>query len=220
MIDGVKTLVKYIGRKLHLLDNHFAGVWPEIDNIDGWLVPGQEKWLYETAKSLRDGARIVEIGCFNGRSTSCFAFACRGSRKHVFSIDLFGGLYADAESRPETARKVADDFLPVWRANMDKNGLSDYVTPLRGNSHDIAGIWSAPIDMLFIDGSHVYEDVVKDFDNFFPHVVPGGIVAMHDVIEGWDGCFRAWHEHVSGRLENTGRVSTIGYGYKPGAARK
>jgi predicted O-methyltransferase YrrM len=38
----------------------------------------------------------------------------------------------------------------------------------------------APIDFLFIDGSHQYEDVKSDFLTFAPLVAVGGIVAFHD----------------------------------------
>lgn len=38
------------------------------------------------------------------------------------------------------------------------------------------------IDLLHIDGSHLYEDVKIDFELFYPKVKKGGIILMHDVI--------------------------------------
>ena len=40
---------------------------------------------------------------------------------------------------------------------------------------------AAPIDFLFIDGSHTEESAQADFDNYWPMVRKGGICAMHDI---------------------------------------
>ena len=76
-------------------NREFLKVFPRIDSIKGFLVPGQEAWMFGAAKSLPKTANIVEIGCFLGRSTASFALACKGSNRRVFSIDTFGGLYPD-----------------------------------------------------------------------------------------------------------------------------
>jgi len=193
----------------------FNRVWPSINKIEGWLVEGQEEWLFRTAGSLPAGARVVEIGGFKGRSTVSLAFGILGSRKQVFTIDMFKGGYKDVENRGDLREAFDKGFFSEWRLNIDQNGLTDYVTPLIGNSRDIAKIWSAPIHMLFIDGSHLFEDVLADFENFYPHVVPGGVIGIHDVCETWEGCYRAWNEQIKKRLKNTSAVSTLAYGIKP-----
>jgi len=40
--------------------------------------------------------------------------------------------------------------------------------------------WDRPIDLLFIDDSHLYADIKANFDKFVPFVRPGGYVAFHD----------------------------------------
>jgi predicted O-methyltransferase YrrM len=40
-------------------------------------------------------------------------------------------------------------------------------------------------DCAFIDGNHSYEYVKKDYDNYYPLVKSGGIIAFHDAfLEG------------------------------------
>lgn len=73
--------------------------------------------------------------------------------------------------------------------------------------------------IVFIERVHQYEDVLADFFGFFPHVVPGGIVAVHDVVETWPGPLRAWHEHIKHHLQGVGYCSTLGYGVKPDSVR-
>jgi hypothetical protein len=89
------------------------------------------------------------------------------------------------------------------------------VKPVIGCSADVAKGWNTPIDLLFIDGSHAYEDVLQDFEQFFPHVNPGGIVAFHDVVDTWPGPLRVWKEVASPSLTDTGNCSTLAFGHKP-----
>jgi hypothetical protein len=53
-------------------------------------------------------------------------------------------------------------------------------------SFDAARVWSAPIDLLLIDGDHSENAVRTDWDDWSRFVIPGGIVIFHDarVFEG------------------------------------
>jgi hypothetical protein len=73
----------------------------------------------------------------------------------------------------------------------------------------------SPIHLLFVDGSHEYEDVLRDFRGFAPHVAPGGTIALHDVEPVWPGPLRAWHEEIKHQLTDIGHCSTLAYGRKP-----
>jgi len=82
-------------------------------------------------------------------------------------------------------------------------------------SSEIGKNWTKPIHLLFVDGSHQYEDVVSDFDVFFPKVVANGIVAFHDVDPKWPGVLRAWNEVVKSNLVDVGHTFSLAYGRKP-----
>jgi predicted O-methyltransferase YrrM len=47
-------------------------------------------------------------------------------------------------------------------------------------SQDVAKDWSAPIDLLVIDGDHSEGGVQRDWNDWCPFVKPGGIVIFHD----------------------------------------
>jgi len=218
-------LARQVVQRVDPEERGFRRVWPFIESIDGFLVsPVQERWLFRTARALPDGATIVEIGSFKGRSTCSLAYGCRGTNKHVYAIDTFSG--NDVDFRPREVllggRKEGScaplshdgDFFDDFLNNITKCGLTAYVTPIRGRSSEVGKTWDRPIHLLFIDGSHQYEDVLKDFEIFYPHVAPGGIIAFHDVVHTWPGPLKVWEEVASRILSEAGRCSTIAFGKK------
>ena len=212
-IKSTSHRIRWELRQRSPTEREFKQIWSSVASIEGLLVsPDQERWFFTTARSLPDRAVIVEIGSFKGRSTCCFAYGCRGTTKRIFAIDTFAGNNSDFK---EGKTFQGGSYFDVFWHNLESRGLAQFVTPIRGLSIDAARTWSEPIDLLFIDGSHVYEDVVSDFENFFPHVKPGGIVAFHDVAEGWPGPTRAWREIAAPRLMKAGACATLTYGRKP-----
>ncbi len=198
--------IKRTIRELNPAEREFGGVRPLVNEIPGLLYGDEDKWLFTTARSLPDSANLVEVGSYKGRSTSCLAFGCRGSKKRVFAVDSFDGNDWDFREH---------GFFQEFRQNIDRCGLSQYVEPVVGLSSEVAKTWNKSIHLLFIDGSHRYEDVLADFAGFFPHVVARGIVAFHDVNEYWPGVLKAWHETIKHQLRGTGRCGCIMYGRKP-----
>lgn len=80
----------------------------------------------------------------------------------------------------------ATPHIPLWVdwANARGHGLE----VLDSDSTALASVdWmriQAPYDFAFIDGSHFYEYVSKDWANVRPMVRKGGIVAFHDITAG------------------------------------
>ncbi len=202
----VALKLKKIARDISPVEKEFRRVWPLIEPIEGWLLDGEENWLFRRALALPDGANLVEIGSYKGRSTCCLAFGCTGTNKRVFAVDPFDG-------GPDLPHH---DSYDEFCSNIKRCGLTEYVEPIVGVSSTVAKGWSRPIHFLFIDGSHLYEDVMKDFASFFPYVVPGGTVAFHDVEPSKPGVMKAWNETIKPELTGIGYFSAIGYGKKPG----
>lgn len=198
--------IKRTLRELDPLEREFVAAWPRIDAIDGWLLPEEARWLFKAARKLRDGANIVEIGSYKGRSTCCLALGCGHTRKKVFALDSFDG-------GPDLDQY---DSFQEFQDNLRALCVTQHVEILRGISWDLAKTWNQPIHFLFIDGSHIYEHVLADFHSFFPHVVPGGIVAFHDVHESHPGVLKAWRETFEPSLVRVGRRTSLGFGRKPG----
>jgi hypothetical protein len=126
---------------------------------------------------------------------------------------------APASTDPDLGGQPAsyDAFI----ANLDRAGVRDAVEIHRAFSHDVARTWSRPIRLLWIDGDHTYEGALADFRLFRPHLVPGAIVAMHDVLGTFEGSLRVFADEIlrSDDFGPVGLCGSIGWGqYRPGRA--
>lgn len=119
---------------------------------------------------------IVEIGCAFGASSAIF-LAHADEKVTVNSIDPFivdsmAAFQATKEKCVRNVRRILSALGRIEKINQWKL-RSEY-------SYNLVGSWSTPIDMIFIDGDHRYEAVLKDFDDWFPLVKTGGVILFHD----------------------------------------
>ena len=207
MLRKLKKLKERLIKRVDPLDEEFDLVYPMINTVEGFLKsPKQERWFFGAAKAAPKNAVIVEIGSFKGRSTVSFGFGCVGTQKHIYAIDLFEGDGADYGQ---------GDFQKVFHDNVIRCELSNYITSIKKHSIQVAATWDKPIDILFIDGSHEYQDVKADFEAFYPYVKKNGTIAFHDIKGKWDGVIRFWAEVIeAGYLKEIGQVSSLGFGKK------
>lgn len=75
---------------------------------------------------------------------------------------------------------TSDSFYGKFLANTRENGVPGLIEPIRGKSVEVARHWDKPIQLLFIDGAHEYEDTKADFTAWEPFLAKGGTIAFHD----------------------------------------
>lgn len=144
-------------------------------SVPGWESPAEENALIELVKMLpTTGGVIVELGGEYGRSAAQFAYGLHthGKTGHVYTIDLF-----------PINHSVVGDLLKAWYHNISACGYQNTCTPLRASTVEGAKVWSehnTPIDLLFIDAGHTYEDVKADIAAWSLFVKAGGVMAFHD----------------------------------------
>ncbi len=91
-------------------------------------------------------------------------------------------------------------------------------------SEELGRTWDRPLRLLWIDGDHTWAGARTDFDTFARYLVPGGIVAFHDVLHRYEGPVRTMVEGpLASRLYGPcGVVGSIGWaqflGSEPAAA--
>jgi predicted O-methyltransferase YrrM len=144
--------------------------------IDGWMSIDELRWLGEQA-ALCEVA--VEIGSWCGRSTKALAMMVQD---FIFAIDTFEGSAEHVEG--QGTRILSDaDIYRRFLTNLAPEIAEHKVVVLPMESTEAAlrvRESAATIDMLFIDGSHLYEAVRNDIASFLPFVRSGGVVCGHD----------------------------------------
>ena len=119
-----------------------------------WMQKHEGRYLRELAQMVPAGQNVVEIGRAEGGSAILLAAA---TENRVISID-------NDPINDERLRDILDSY-----------GL--FHVELRVDDSTKCG----DVGLLFIDGGHGHETVRLDILNWWDSVVPGGIIAMHDV---------------------------------------
>ena len=162
-----------------------------IAQIEGWLSDEVAELLMSFAARVFKGV-IVEVGSWKGKSTVAMALA--NPRVKIYAVDPFTG---SQEHEHLAASKV--DTYSEFLENIQKYQVKEQITPLRMTSREALYEVKEDISMVFIDGSHEYDDVKLDFDTWFPRLIPGGVILFHD--SKWQGVKRVlWEEFYSQEL--------------------
>jgi glycosyltransferase involved in cell wall biosynthesis len=164
----------------------------EFAPVEGFLHPFEGFVLYWLARRWPVVGRAVEIGSFKGRSTCWLAAGCReGNRSKVAAVDHFHGSpeHQRGGSHEDPVIAAGHSTLDVFKANLEKHGLTDWVTVHVGSAATVSVQWQEPVRLLFIDGDHSYEATAQDFAAWSRFVVPHGLVLFHDV-GVWPGVTR------------------------------
>ena len=133
-----------------------AEINKRIDEIDGWFSYSQQAALYEIVKGLRPRSLIMEIGTYRGKSTLFYTLA-----------------------NPEVIVITNDICNYPWTTKLDPAGFelknkpidervlhAGNVMQIIGRSSEIVKTWNLPIDFLFIDGKHSYENNIIPVQDF------------------------------------------------------
>ncbi|MFZ8916370.1 MAG: class I SAM-dependent methyltransferase [Ilumatobacteraceae bacterium] len=154
------------------------------------MPPEEGDALYDAACAAGaavPGSPFLEVGSYCGRSTVWLGAAARRSGTVVFAVDHHRGSEENQPGwewhdtsliDPATGRLAP---LPPFSRTIARAGLDDSVVAVVGESPVVARWWKTPLAFLFIDGGHGVEPARLDYELWTPHVVPGGILAIHDV---------------------------------------
>lgn len=161
----------------------------EVERTEGWLSLREARMLHDAALTVHSGPILaVEIGSWKGRSTIAIASGLKERGGTLLAIDPHTG---SREHQPHFIGTY-DDFM----RNIQQAGLEHVVRPIRSFSRDARSqVSDDTVSVLFIDGSHEYEDVLQDIVDWLPTLREGAVVAFNDY--EWPGVYRALLEKVA-----------------------
>jgi predicted O-methyltransferase YrrM len=153
----------------------------------GFLDEDEGLRLHELARAQAALGPIVEIGSYCGKSACYLGSGARDGGGVLVCVDHHRGseenqpgeLYHDADLFDADAGRL--DTLPYLRRTIREAGLEDAVVIAVAASARFAGLWTAPLGMVFIDGGHTFAAAHSDYECWAPKLAPGGILAIHDL---------------------------------------
>ena len=194
---------------------------PAIDQIKGFLAADEARALYEQALQASPRGAVLEIGSYCGKSTVYLGSACqrvggvlyaldhhRGSEEHQLGEEYHDPTLYDAEAG------LMDSFRE-FRRTLRAAQLEDTVVPIVAGSALASRGWQTPLSMLFIDGGHSMAAALTDYRSWVGHILPGGILAIHDLFpnpeEGGQAPITIYRLALaSGLFEEIEVVNTLG----------
>ncbi len=172
-----------------------------------------------------DGGRrgpLLEIGSYCGKSGVYLGAAARECGTVLFTVDHHRGSEENQAEWEHHDPEVVDprtgrmDTLPFFRRTIEAAGLESVVVGVLGDSPTVGRHWASSVGFLFIDGGHAEAVAMADYATWATHVVPGGVLAIHDVFErpedGGQAPFHVWQRAVADGftpLATTGSLRTL-----------
>jgi len=166
----------------------------DIDGVKGFLSHAEGELLFASAAGLGETlatqpsgrAPAVEIGSYCGKSTVYLGLGCRTAGIALFAVDHHGG---SEEHQPgelfhdpalvDSAGGV--DTLRSFRDTLRRADLETTVIPVLARSAQFAATWQGAVSMVFIDGGHSLSAALEDYRCWAGVIIPGGLLAIHDV---------------------------------------
>ena len=126
------------------------------------------------------GMTLVEIGAFLGDSTEIF---CQYFGK-VVTIDPWKNDIGDITN--------IVDMNIIYSKFCRRMTKYENLSVLKHFSYDVVDNFDdGTIDIVYVDGSHKYNDVARDICDWLPKVKKGGFIAGHDYCRKFKGVMQA-----------------------------
>ena len=153
-------------------------------NIHGWFNYSN---IYNGAVlRFPSGSHFVEVGSWTGKSAAYMAVQIINSDKKIKfdCVDPWAYLGEGRDQIGDDAHRAAygwpdKDLYQSFLENMSP--VRHVLTPIRSFSVEAAKLYEdKSLDFIFIDGSHLYEEVKKDLSAWHPKLKKDGIISGHD----------------------------------------
>lgn len=145
----------------------------KLETLEGLITHESGLLLQRLAAQVPADLAIVEIGSFKGKSACYMASNAKAQVHCIEPWDTKGNIFG---KHGFTAPIVEQTFY----AQVAAMRLTDKITVHKGFSYTVAQTWNQRIGMLYLDGSHEYNDVKRDFELFSGWLAPGAIVVFDD----------------------------------------
>jgi predicted O-methyltransferase YrrM len=189
--------------------------------VKGFMPADEGALLYRWALEQLPQGPALEVGTYAGRSAIYLGSAAAQVGGTVFTVDHHRGSEENQAGWEHHDPATVDpefglmDTLGMFRKNIARAGLEDWVVAIVGASATVARWWRTPLSLLFIDGGHGVEPAEADYRSWTPWVAPGGVLIIHDVFPDPADGGRPPYEEIylpalgSGRFEEVEELGSV-----------
>ena len=194
----------------------------DIASIKGFLADDEGEALYRHTLQVAHLGPCLEVGSYCGKSTVYLGAACKKVDTVLYALDHHRGSeehqvgeeYHDPDLFDR--QKGQFDSFPEFRHTMILADLEQTVVPIVSTSATASKKWSTALALVFIDGGHSLDSALCDYRSWAAHLVPGGILAIHDIFTdpslGGQAPHQIWKLALaSGLFEKIEMVNTLGF---------
>ena len=156
-------------------------------HVRGFMPHAEGLALHQAGREAATLGPLLEVGTYCGKSAVYLGAAAEESGTVLFTVDHHRGSEENQPGWEHHDPEVVDsrtgriDTLPHLRRTLEDAGLEDTVVALVGDSVRVASHWRTALGLVFLDGGHGREPAHGDYEAWTPHVVLGGLLAIHDV---------------------------------------
>ena len=160
---------------------------------------------YDVLARLSVGKKCVfEFGSFIGGSALAMLPQIKKAGGRLYCVDHFLGNSGDSHT------KAVPRDLMVAALLQRTDPYRDIVTIIIGETKEALHFPAGFADMVFIDASHSYEEVVADIRVAFHLLKWGGLICGHDYIKHYEDCDPVELEKHANSID--GGNGGVGYG--------
>ncbi|SDP16929.1 Methyltransferase domain-containing protein [Klenkia soli] len=151
----------------------------------GFMPADEGLALHAAALAVEVPGPLLEIGTWMGKSALYLAAAAVATGRTVVTVDHHRGSEEHQPGweyhQPELVDPVVGrlDTLASFRRTV--HPAEDVVVAVVARAETLAPLWSTPLALLFLDGSHTEESARRDQDAWVAKLAVGGTLAVHDV---------------------------------------
>ena len=156
-------------------------------NYPDWSKVHHESWAKLLAQhmDLDNPLRMVEVGCFEGRSTVWFAdYLAHHPNSVLHCIDTWMG---GEEIERSNLGFDMSEVMRTFSSNVSQHPQCDKIRiHVESSERGLAGLmgYNAYMDFIYLDGSHTKRDTLVDLVLALVLIRKGGVIVVDDYLNG------------------------------------
>jgi len=190
----------------------FNSIWWNCDSYALVHAP-EARELFDNIIDLPEGSLVVEVGCYQGKSTSVLAAVADLHNLRLFCVDplvaFIQGIHKQDGGSANGGVPVTEETLEVFKRNILDVYKNVTWAGYGVTSEEAAKTMNEEISFIFLDADHSYGACKIDCELWLPKLKPGHCATFHDInnvafigvlhaVEeycvGWEEVSNVWNE--------------------------